>query len=203
MTSLPAKIDPQDITGLVLAGGRGSRMGGVDKGLQNFRGLPLAMNALLRLQLQVGHVLINANRNLAAYESMGVPVWPDPIGDFAGPLAGWLAGLERCETPYLVTVPCDTPNFPTDLVEKLAAALEAEDADIAMAATLEDGQVQVQPVFCLLKTELMESLVAYLHAGQAKIDRWTAQHRCATVVFDDAAAFANANTVQELAQLQA
>jgi molybdopterin-guanine dinucleotide biosynthesis protein A len=203
MSSLPAKIDPQDITGLVLAGGRGSRMGGVDKGLQNFRGLPLAMNALLRLQLQVGHVLINANRNLAAYESMGVPVWPDPIGDFAGPLAGWLAGLERCETPYLVTVPCDTPNFPTDLVEKLAAALEAEDADIAMAATLEDGQVQVQPVFCLLKTELMESLVAYLHAGQAKIDRWTAQHRCATVVFDDAAAFANANTVQELAQLQA
>jgi molybdopterin-guanine dinucleotide biosynthesis protein A len=203
MTSLPAKIDPQDITGLVLAGGRGSRMGGVDKGLQNFRGLPLAMNALLRLQLQVGHVLINANRNLAAYESMGVPVWPDPIGDFAGPLAGWLAGLERCETPYLVTVPCDTPNFPTDLVERLAAALVAEGADIAMAATLEDGQVQVQPVFCLLKTELMESLVAYLHAGQAKIDRWTAQHRCATVVFDDAAAFANANTVQELAQLQA
>ncbi|RVU46363.1 molybdenum cofactor guanylyltransferase MobA [Rubrivivax rivuli] len=203
MSSLPAKIDPQDITGLVLAGGRGSRMGGVDKGLQNFRGLPLAMNALLRLQLQVGHVLINANRNLAAYESMGVPVWPDPIGDFAGPLAGWLAGLERCETPYLVTVPCDTPNFPTDLVEKLAAALVAEGADIAMAATQEDGQVQVQPVFCLLKTELMESLVAYLHAGQAKIDRWTAQHRCTTVVFDDAAAFANANTVQELAQLQA
>lgn len=203
MSSMPAKIDPQDITGLVLAGGRGSRMGGVDKGLQNFRGLPLAMNALLRLQLQVGHVLINANRNLAAYESMGVPVWPDPIGDFAGPLAGWLAGLERCETPYLVTVPCDTPNFPTDLVEKLAAALAAEGADIAMAATQEDGQVQVQPVFCLLKTELMESLVAYLHAGQAKIDRWTAQHRCTTVVFEDAAAFANANTAQELAQLQA
>ncbi len=202
MTPAPAKIDPQDITGLVLAGGRGSRMGGVDKGLQNFRGLPLAMNALLRLQLQVGHVLINANRNLAAYESMGVPVWPDPIGDFAGPLAGWLAGLERCETPYLVTVPCDTPNFPTDLVEKLAAALAAEGAEIAMAATLEDGQVQVQPVFCLLKTELMESLVAYLHAGQAKIDRWTAQHRCITVVFDDATAFANANTAQELAQLQ-
>lgn len=202
MTSVPAKIDPQDITGLVLAGGRGSRMGGVDKGLQNFRGLPLAMNALLRLQLQVGHVLINANRNLAAYESMGVPVWPDPIGDFAGPLAGWLAGLERCETPYLVTVPCDTPNFPTDLVERLAAALVAEGADIAMAATLEDGQVQVQPVFCLLKTELMESLVAYLHAGQAKIDRWTAQHRCATVVFEDGAAFANANTAQELALLQ-
>ncbi len=203
MTAAPTNIDPQDITGLVLAGGRGSRMGGVDKGLQNFRGLPLAMNALLRLQLQVGHVLINANRNLAAYESMGVPVWPDPIGDYAGPLAGWLAGLEHCETPYLVTVPCDTPNFPTDLVEQLAAALVAEGADIAMAATQENGQLQVQPVFCLLKTELMESLVAYLHAGQAKIARWTAQHRCATVVFEDAAAFANANTPQELAQLEA
>ena len=196
-------IAPEDITGLILCGGRGSRMGGADKGLQNFKGVPLAMHALLRLGLQTGHVMINANRNLAAYESMGVPVWPDPIGDFAGPLAGWLAGLERCETPYLVTVPCDTPHFPADLVEKLAAALRAEDADIAMAATLEDGQVQLQPVFCLLKTGLMESLVAYLHAGQAKIDRWTAQHRCATVVFDDTAAFANANTAQELARLQA
>ena len=195
-------ISADDITGLFLCGGRGTRMGGADKGLQTFNGLPLAMNALLRLGLQAGHVMINANRNLAAYESMGVPVWPDPMGDFPGPLAGWLAGLERCETPFMVTVPCDTPNFPADLVARLAAALVAEDADIAMAATLENGAVQVQPVFCLIKAELMESLVAYLHAGERKIDRWTASHRCATVVFDDAAAFANANTPQELAQLQ-
>ncbi len=195
-------ISADDITGLILCGGRGTRMGGADKGLQTFNGLPLAMNALLRLGLQAGHVMINANRNLAAYESMGVPVWPDPMGDFPGPLAGWLAGLERCETPFMVTVPCDTPNFPADLVARLAAALVAEDADIAMAATLENGAVQVQPVFCLIKAELMESLVAYLHAGERKIDRWTASHRCATVVFDDAAAFANANTPQELAQLQ-
>ena len=195
-------IPADEITGLVLCGGRGSRMGGADKGLQNFKGMPLAMNALLRLGVQAGHVMINANRNLAAYESMGVPVWPDPIGDFPGPLAGWLAGLERCETPFMVTVPCDTPHFPADLVARLAAALVAQDADIAMAATLENGAVQVQPVFCLLKAELMESLVAYLHGGQRKIDRWTAQHRCATVVFDDMAAFANANTLQELAQLQ-
>ena len=195
-------IPTDEITGLVLCGGRGSRMGGADKGLQNFKGMPLAMNALLRLGVQAGHVMINANRNLAAYESMGVPVWPDPIGDFPGPLAGWLAGLERCETPFMVTVPCDTPHFPTDLVARLAAALVAQDADIAMAATLENGAVQVQPVFCLLKAELMESLVAYLHGGERKIDRWTAQHRCATVVFDDMAAFANANTLQELAQLQ-
>ncbi len=195
-------IDMQDITGLILAGGRGSRMGGVDKGLQNHLGMPLAMHALMRLQGQVGHIMVNANRNLAAYESMGVPVWPDPMGDFPGPLAGWLAGLEQCETPYLLTVPCDTPLFPLDLAARLSQALLAEDADIAMAATMEAGQVQVQPVFCLLKTSLIESLVAYLTSGQRKIDRWTAQHRCTTVVFDDAQAFFNANTAEELRSLQ-
>lgn len=195
-------IDPDEITGLILAGGRGSRMGGVDKGLQNHQGLPLAMHALLRLQPQVGHVMINANRNLGAYESMGVPVWPDALADYPGPLAGFLAGLERCETPYLVTVPCDTPNFPADLVARLADALVAEDADLAMAATLEAGRLQVQPVFCLMRASLMESLVAFTHAGQRKIDRWTGQHRCATVVFDDADAFFNANTLEELQRLQ-
>ena len=197
-----AAIDLDDITGLILAGGRGSRMGGVDKGLQNHRGLPLAMHALLRLQPQVGHVMINANRNLGAYESMGVPVWPDAIADYPGPLAGFLAGLERCETPYLVTVPCDTPNFPTDLVARLADALVAEDAEIAMAATVEEGQAQVQPVFCLMRATLMESLVAFTHGGQRKIDRWTGQHRCATVVFDNADGFFNANTLEELQRLQ-
>ncbi|MCU0966911.1 MAG: molybdenum cofactor guanylyltransferase, partial [Burkholderiaceae bacterium] len=127
-------------------------MGGVDKGLQNYQGMPLAMHALLRLSPQVGQLMINANRNLAAYESMGAPVWPDPIADYPGPLAGWLAGIERCETPYLAIVPCDSPHFPSDLVARLSEALVREDADIAMAATLEDGRVQVQPVFCLLKT---------------------------------------------------
>jgi molybdopterin-guanine dinucleotide biosynthesis protein A len=195
-------ITPDQITGLVLAGGRGSRMGGVDKGLQNHKGVPLALHALLRLQPQVGDVMINANRNLGAYESMGVPVWPDVQSDFPGPLAGVLVGLERCETPYLVTVPCDTPNFPLDLVERLAQALESEHADIAMAATRENGDVMAQPVFCFLKAELLESLVRYLHAGERKIDRWTAQHRVATVVFDDASAFDNANTIDELRRLQ-
>ena len=195
-------IERDQITGLVLAGGRGSRMGGVDKGLQNHRGVPLALHALFRLQPQVGHVMINANRNLGAYESMGVPVWPDVQSDFPGPLAGVLVGLERCETPYLVTVPCDTPNFPLDLVDRLAQALVAEQADIAMAATRENGAVMPQPVFCLLKAELLESLVKYLHDGQRKIDRWTALHRVATVVFDDASAFDNANTVEELQRLQ-
>ncbi len=195
-------IPIDQITGLILAGGRGSRMGGVDKGLQNHHGIPLALHALLRLQPQVGELMINANRNLGAYEALGAPVWPDVLPDYPGPLAGLLAGLERCETPYLVTVPCDTPNFPADLVARLAQALQAEGADIAMAATLEDGQARTQPVFCLLRTELMEDLVAYLQAGERKIDRWTARHRVAVVPFDDAAAFFNANTVAELQQLQ-
>lgn len=194
-------IPLEDITGLILAGGRGSRMGGVDKGLQNHQGIPMALHALLRLQSQVGPVLVNANRNLAAYESFGMPVWPDPMGDFPGPLAGWLAGLEHCETPYMVTVPCDTPHFPTDLVARLAQALVQDNADIAMAATLEDGRVQVQPVFCLLKSSLLESLVRYLGEGQRKIDKWARMHRCTEVVFEDGQAFFNANTTEDMRAL--
>jgi len=195
-------IPKDEITGLILAGGRGSRMGGVDKGLQNHQGLPLAMHALMRLEPQVGHIMINANRNLGAYDAFGVPVWPDALPDYPGPLAGFLAGLERCETPYLVTVPCDTPNFPADLVQRLGSELVARDAEIAMAATRTVDGVQVQPVFCLMKSTLMESLVRFTHEGQRKIDRWTAQHRCVDVVFDDEAAFFNANTPDELRQLQ-
>ena len=177
-------------------------MGGVDKGLQNHQGMPLALHALMRLAAQVGHVMINANRNLGAYESFGVPVWPDPVGDYAGPLAGFLAGLERCETPLMLTVPCDTPNFPDDLAARLAAALDAEGADLAYAVTLEDGREQRQPVFCLMKAEVSETLVAFLHGGGHKIDAWFAQHRTVAVRFDDASAFFNANTAAELAQLQ-
>jgi molybdopterin-guanine dinucleotide biosynthesis protein A len=195
-------IDKDQITGLVLAGGRGSRMGGVDKGLQKHLGMPLAMHALLRLQPQVGTTMINANRNLAAYESMGVPVWPDAMADYPGPLAGVLAGLERCETPYLVTVPCDTPNFPLDLVARLAQALASADAEIAMAATREQGNLMPQPVFCLLRATLVESLVKFMHEGQRKIDRWTALHRQVVVEFEHASAFFNANTVEELQRLQ-
>jgi len=199
------------ITGLILAGGRGSRMGGIDKGLQNFRGLPLALQTLMRLQLQsltLQEVLINANRNLSAYESLGVPVWPDSIDGFAGPLAGFLTGLERCETPLLLTVPCDTPMFPLDLVERLYKAMAEQNADIAMAAAPEaDGAVRPQPVFCLLKIDLLESLVKFTQGGGRKIDAWTGQHRCAIVPFDQpgdsAQAFANANTLAELQQLEA
>ena len=177
-------------------------MGGVDKGLQKHAGVPLAMHALMRLAPQVGAVMINANRNLGAYESFGAPVWPDAVADYPGPLAGFLAGLERAETPYLVTVPCDTPDFPTDLVERLGDALLAHDAEIAMAATRGADGVQVQPVFCLMSTAVMESLVRFTQEGQRKIDKWTAQHRCVEVTFEDEAAFYNANTIDELRALQ-
>ncbi|CAD5373799.1 Molybdenum cofactor guanylyltransferase [Rubrivivax sp. A210] len=195
-------ITRDDITGLILCGGRGSRMGGSDKGLQPYQGLPLAMHALLRLSPQVGTVMINANRNLAAYESMGVPVWPDPLPDFPGPLAGWLAGLERCETRYMAVVPCDSPLFPVDLVQRLAGMMVREGAEIAMAATREQGRVQVQPVFSLVEAGLLESLAGYLKSGERKIDLWTARHRCAQVLFDDAVAFVNVNTASELQALE-
>jgi molybdopterin-guanine dinucleotide biosynthesis protein A len=194
-------ISKEDITGLVLAGGRGSRMGGVDKGLQNHLGMPLALYTLLRLGAQVGHSMINANRNLAAYESMGAPVWPDALPDYPGPLAGFLAGLEHCETPWLVTVPCDTPNFPDDLVARLAAAAEAEGAEVAMAATREPmaacNAAGVQPA-----AHHAARKPRPCHRGRRTQDRpLTAQHRCAVVAFDDADAFF-CNTLAELQSLQ-
>ncbi|MDW5444972.1 molybdenum cofactor guanylyltransferase MobA [Polaromonas sp. SM01] len=203
-------IDGAEITGVILAGGRGSRMGGVDKGLQNFNGVPLALHTLLRLQPQVGEVMINANRNLAAYEAFGVPVWPDAagLGEFSGPLAGFITGLERCETPYLLTVPCDTPLFSEALVARLAQALVTEQADFAVvAAPEEDGQLRAQPVFCLMHTHMLESLAAFTAGGGRKIDAWTAQHKTVLVPFnlpgDDASAFFNANTLTELHRLEA
>lgn len=196
-------IAREHLTGIVLAGGRGSRMGGVDKGLQNHRGVPLALHAMQRLAPQVGQVMISANRHQDAYAAFGVPVWPDAVADHPGPLAGFLVGLAHCTTPYLLTVPCDAPNFPTDLAARLAAGVTAQGAQLAIAATREADGVQVQPVFCLMHATLADSLTDFMRNGQRKVERWAATQCCATVVFDDAAAFANINTVQELQQWQA
>ena len=208
-------IHLSEISAIILAGGRGSRMGGVDKGLQGFNGTPLALHTLMRLQMQqggpLGQVMINANRNLAAYEAFGMPVWPDVLADYAGPLAGFLTGLERCETPYLMTAPCDTPLFPLDLVERLAQAMAADNAEIAMVSAPEidaagNRAMRAQPVFCLLKATLLESLVEYTHKGGRKIDNWTALHEAVLVPFnqeaDDPRAFFNANTLVELQSLE-
>lgn len=191
-----------EITGLVLAGGRGSRMGGVDKGLQPYLGRTLVQHALQRLAPQVGALLVNANRHLEAYAAFGVPVCADALPDYPGPLAGLAAGLAQCRTPFLASVPCDSPQFPLDLVARLAAGLAAGCADIAMARIAEDGAVRTQPVFCLLRCSLLPGLLQFLHGGQRKVERWTATQRCVQVHFDDAAAFANANTLHELQQLQ-
>lgn len=188
----------------MLAGGRGTRMGGVDKGLQPYAGQTLAAHALQRLRPQVEALMINANRNLETYGQWGVPVWPDAWPEHPGPLAGMAAGLAHCQTPWLATVPCDTPGFPADLVKRLLQAALQEQAELAMAATLEaDGRLQPQPVFCLLGVGLLGSLEGFLRGGQRKIDRWTSQHRRATVVFECPDAFHNANTLEELQRLAA
>lgn len=189
---------PSQITGLILAGGQGSRLGGVDKGLQMFAGQTLAQHALQRLAPQVNRVMISANRNLEAYRRLGVPVWPDPVdmAGYEGPLAGFLAGLQHCETEYMATVPCDCPRFPADLVQRLSQALAESQADIAVARTPSG----LEPAFCLIRRELQASLLGYMQSGQRKIERWTAQHRRAEVAFDDERAFFNINTPDELAR---
>jgi molybdenum cofactor guanylyltransferase len=208
-------ISLADITGLVLAGGRGARMGGVDKGLQLFNGVPLTLHTLGRLQAQhggpLGALMINANRNLEAYACFGSPVHADTLADFAGPLAGFLSGLAHATTPWLLTVPCDSPLFPLNLVQRLAQAALKTDADIAMVAAPESHangttQLRAQPVFCLLKTRLHGSLLAFTAQGGRKIDAWTAQHTTVLVPFDlpgdDPHAFANANTLAQLLALE-
>lgn len=202
------------ITGLVLAGGRGSRMGGVDKGLQPHAGRALVAHVLERLRPQVGPLLVNANRHLEAYAAFGVPVCSDRTDERPGPLAGLEAGLACATTPWLACVPCDAPLLPTDLVARLAAAVRAQQADLAVAAipspadagaaAADDtrrGGPRLQPVFCLLATALQADLSAYLAQGGRRVEAWTARHRRAVVVFDDAAAFTNVNTPQELAAL--
>jgi molybdopterin-guanine dinucleotide biosynthesis protein A len=199
------------MTGLILAGGRGARMGGIDKGLQNFNGTPLTLHTLMRLQMQeaepLSQIMVVANRNLSAYESFGVQVWPDSTDGFAGPLAGFLTGLERCETDLLLTVPCDSPLFPLNLAQRLLDTLISQEADIAVAAAREeDGSVRAQPVFCLMRVNLLESLVKFMQSGGRKIDAWTALHKTVLVPFDtadvDPRAFFNANTLEELHRLE-
>ena len=191
------------ITGLILAGGRGSRMGHVDKGLQPFRGVPMALHVMMRLSPQVGTLMINANQNLAPYEGFGVSVWPDELAGFAGPLAGLQAGLSHCDTPYLVTAPCDSPFLPTDLVARLSQALLIEDADLAVAVTGEGDTRQAHPVFCLLKSTLLPHLTAYLQGGGRKVDAWYASLKVVEVHFGDEAAFRNINTLEDLRKFEA
>ena len=187
------------ITGLVLAGGLGRRMGGVDKGLVELDGKPMVAHVLTRLVPQVDSVLINANQNIDRYAAFGKPVVPDRIEGFAGPLAGLHAGLSAASTPLLVTVPCDSPFLPLDLVERLRTALDAARAQLAVARTGD----QAQPVFSMVRREVLEDLAQFLAGGGRKIDAWYARLKVIEVAFDDEAeAFANINTREELSGFQ-
>ncbi|HQR09994.1 MAG TPA: molybdenum cofactor guanylyltransferase MobA [Casimicrobiaceae bacterium] len=189
-------IGRADITGIVLAGGMGRRMGGVDKGLVELEARPMIAHVLERLAPQVGSVLINANQNAGRYAEFGHPVVADEVGGFAGPLAGLQAGMSRATTAFVVTVPCDSPFLPLDLVSRLGAALAFGDAQLAVAKT---GN-QPHPVFALARRDVLPHLAAFLGNGGRKIDAWYATLRVVLVPFDDEeAAFRNINTASELA----
>ncbi|MEJ2394309.1 MAG: molybdenum cofactor guanylyltransferase MobA [Candidatus Thiodiazotropha sp.] len=190
---------PDDITAVILAGGRGQRMGGVDKGLVEFHGRPLIEHVIEAISQQVHSLLINANRNLVQYQRFGYPVIADSLNDYQGPLAGFLAAMEVAQTPDIVTVPCDGPLLANDLVARLSAARERDQAEIAVA---HDGH-RLQPVYALIPVALKQSLQAYLEGGDRKIDLWYARHRVATADFSDLpSTFVNINTEEERDRLQ-
>ena len=187
------------ITGLILAGGRGSRMGSVDKGLQFFKSKPMVAHVLTRIQPQVDEILINANRSIAEYAAFGHRVIPDAIDGFAGPLAGLHIGMTHAAHPLVATVPCDSPFLPLDLIARLSAAMQKSNTDLAVAKTFD----QPHPVFCLVKTSLAPHLQTFLESGQRKIDKWYATLKIVEVQFDDEeAAFSNINTIDELKSLE-
>jgi molybdopterin-guanine dinucleotide biosynthesis protein A len=184
------------VTGLILAGGKGSRMGGVDKGLQAFRGKRLVDHVYERLAPQVGGVIISANQNQEAYRTFGVRVVSDAIGGFAGPLAGFHAGLSVSKRPFLASVPCDSPFLPEDLIARLYARIDETGAELVVAKTGD----QPHPVFSLMRRGVLDHLSDFLKGGGRKIDAWYATLNVVEVLFDDEAeAFSNINTLDELA----
>ena len=187
------------ISGVILAGGMGRRMGGADKGLIKFLGRPMIEHVAERLKPQVGEILINANRELQHYANLGYPVIEDEIGGFAGPLAGLHKAMQVAAYPYVLTVPCDSPLLPHNLVERLMNGLIERDADLAVAKT----GMQAHPVFCLCRKALLPNLEAFLKDGGRKIDTWYSTLEVAEVQFsDNVKAFANVNTPEELVWLE-
>lgn len=186
---------PAKITGVILAGGRGTRMGGVDKGLKPLRGKPMMEWVIERFAPQVDEVLINANQNASAYAAFGYRVIADDIAGFAGPLAGLQRGLAEARHELVATVPCDSPFLPLDLIARLRSALERHGAEIAVARTGD----QPHPVFCLCRKSVLDGLTGFLAGGGRKIDAWYAGLNAVEVRFDDQpAAFSNINTEEEL-----
>lgn len=192
-------VQPAEITAVVLAGGRGRRMGGKDKGLVELNGAPLIEHVLSAVSPQTGELVINANRNIEEYQRYGFPVVSDTMTDYQGPLAGFASTMAAAETNYIVTIPCDSPLLPDDLVQRLVHALQREDAELAVA---HDGK-RLQPVFALIKVKLLPSLLEFLQRGDRKIDLWYAQHKMAKADFSDIPeTFLNINTPADQQQLQ-
>jgi len=188
-----------EISGVILAGGQGRRMGSVDKGLQPFRGKPLAAWAIERLAPQVDELLVNANRNVDTYAAFGYPVVADRIDGYAGPLAGLHTALSIARHPLLATAPCDSPFLPADLVSRLHEALQTAGATIAVARTGDRSH----PVFCLCRRELLAGLTDYLNRGERRFETWFRAQNAVEVAFDDQAeAFSNINTRDDLAALE-
>ena len=183
------------ITGVILAGGLGRRMGGEDKGLVLLDGKPMVAQVLERFSPQVDELLINANRNAEVYAGFGARVVPDRVAGFAGPLAGLQTALAEAAHPLVATVPCDSPFLPTDLVARLAAGLAAAGADLAIAAS--GGWTH--PVFCLCRQALLADLTAALEHGERRFGAWCGSVNHVVVDFADDAAFRNINTPEELA----
>lgn len=190
------------VTGIILAGGRGRRMGMRDKGLQPFNGKPMVKHVIDRIAPQVSQLIVNANRNGETYRRFGYPVFSDEPLDHSGPLAGFLTGLRHCETPCLVAVPCDTPFLPHELVEKLAFALEKEQADLAVACVRSGDACRIQPVFSLIKKTVRPHLESFLENGGRKIDSWYSTLKTVEVCFNDPHAFENINTPDDLEKFQ-
>jgi molybdopterin-guanine dinucleotide biosynthesis protein A len=189
------RVTSRDITGVILAGGRGSRLGGADKGLVPLRGRPLIEHVISILRPQVGRLVISANRNRETYAAYGVPVIADAIGDYHGPLAGILSALRAADTPFVLCAPCDTPALPSDLAERLIAALAREPAPIAVATC----GARMQPVFALVHRTLAQPLQDYLVGGGREAGEWMRRQNAALADFSDVAdAFVNINTPQEL-----
>lgn len=185
----------EKITGVILAGGQGRRMGSVDKGLVELRGQPMVAHVIERFGPQVDELIINANQNAERYAAFGYPVFPDDIGGFAGPLAGLHAALARAQHPLVATAPCDSPFLPADLVERLYRGLTQADAELAVARTFD----QPHPVFCLCRRDVLAHLDEFLAGGGRKIDFWYATLKVVEVQFDDEEdAFRNINTRDEL-----
>ena len=187
------------ISAVILAGGRATRMGGVDKGLIEVRGRPMVEHVIAALRQQAADLFINANRNLDAYRQFGYPVLMDMVDGYCGPLAGMASAMRVAKTPWLLTAPCDSPFVPVDLGARLFQAITKNNAQIAVA----DSGGRLEPVFALIDCSLLPSLLDYLDSGERKIDRWYAMHPMVRVDFSDRPeTFRNINTPEDVADVE-